>query len=62
MLHQQGHQSMLESRQPLNYADYQKMYAFEVPTDGGDHEFEHQTNGKFRLTGISQHKRLYQVR
>ena len=62
MLHKQRHQTMLESRQPLNYADYQKMYAFEVPTDGGDHEFEHQTNGKFRLTGISQHKRLYQVR
>ena len=62
MLHKQSHQLMLESRQPLNYADYQKMYAFEVPTDGGDHEFEQQTNGKFRLTGISQHKRLYQVR
>ena len=62
MLHKQSHQTMLESRQPLNYADYQKMYAFEVPTDGGDHEFEQQTNGKFRLTGISQHKRLYQVR
>ncbi|MFT5930396.1 MAG: hydroxymethylglutaryl-CoA synthase [Oceanospirillaceae bacterium] len=62
MLHKQSHQAMLDARQPLNYADYQKMYAFEVPTDGGDHEFEHQTNGKFRLTGISQHKRLYQVR
>jgi hydroxymethylglutaryl-CoA synthase len=62
MLHKQGHQAMLKARQPLSYAEYQKMYDFEVPTDGGDHEFEHQTNGKFRLAGISQHKRLYQVR
>ena len=62
MLHQKAHQAMLEARQSLSYADYQKMYAFEVPTDGGDHKFEQQTNGKFRLTGISQHKRLYQVR
>ena len=62
MLHKQSHQAMLAARKALSYADYQKMYAFEVPTDGGDHEFEQQTTGKFRLMGISQHKRLYQVR
>jgi len=62
MLHQQNHQSMLADRQPLTYAEYQTMYGFEVPTDGGDHEFAEQTNGQFRLAGISQHKRLYQVR
>ncbi|MCS5559931.1 MAG: hydroxymethylglutaryl-CoA synthase [Oceanospirillaceae bacterium] len=62
MLHQQSHQHMLASRKPLNYANYQQMYAFEVPTDGGDHAFAEQTNGKFRLAGISQHKRLYEVR
>jgi hydroxymethylglutaryl-CoA synthase len=62
MLHKQSHQAMLAARKALSYADYQKMYAFEVPTDGGDHEFEQQTTGKFRLKGISQHKRLYQVR
>ena len=61
MLHKLRHQNMLAARQALNYADYQKMYAFEVPTDRGAHKCEHQTNGKFRLTGISQHKRLYQV-
>ncbi len=60
MLHKQDHEAMLAARQPLSYAQYRQMYAFEVPTDGGDHEFAHQTNGKFRLTGISQHKRLYQ--
>ena len=62
MLHQQAHQHMLADRQSLNYADYQQMYDFEVPTDGGDHAFAKQTNGKFRLAGISQHKRLYEVR
>ena len=61
MLHQQQHQSMLEARQALSYAEYQKMYAFEVPTDGGEHKFEHQTTGQFRLVGIRDHKRLYQV-
>jgi len=52
---------MLEARQALSYAEYQKMYAFEVPTDGGEHKFEHQTTGQFRLVGIRDHKRLYQV-
>jgi hydroxymethylglutaryl-CoA synthase len=33
-----------------------------VPVDGGDHAFAEQTNGKFRLAGISQHKRLYEAR
>ncbi|MDC9719405.1 MAG: hydroxymethylglutaryl-CoA synthase [Gammaproteobacteria bacterium] len=62
MLHKQGHQTMLASRKPLTYAQYQTMYGFEVPTDGGDHVFAEETNGKFRLSGINQHKRLYQVR
>ncbi len=62
MLHSEGHQSMLASRKPLNYAEYQTMYGFEVPVDGGDHAFAEQTNGKFRLAGISQHKRLYEAR
>lgn len=62
MLHTQLHQSMLADRQPISYAEYVEMYDFEVPTDGGTHHFPRQTNGRFRLAGISQHKRQYEAR
>ena len=62
MLHTQRHQTMLADRQPISYAEYVEMYDFQVPTDGGKHDFPQQTNGRFRLAGISQHKRQYEAR
>jgi hydroxymethylglutaryl-CoA synthase len=62
MLHTVKHQAMLAARTPLAYADYVKMYEFQVPTDGADHEFPQQTTGRYRLAGISQHKRQYEAR
>ena len=62
MLHTQRHQTMLADRQPISYAEYVEMYDFQVPTDGGTHDFPQQTNGRFRLAGISQHKRQYEAR
>jgi len=62
MLHTHRHQTMLADRQPISYAEYVEMYDFQVPTDGGTHDFPQQTNGRFRLAGISQHKRQYEAR
>jgi hydroxymethylglutaryl-CoA synthase len=62
MLRREQHQNMLAQRLPLSYEDYVQMYGFEAPTDGGDHDFAMQTNGHFRLAGMRQHKRIYEVR
>ena len=62
MLHTQAHKSMLAARQPISYAEYVAMYEFQVPIDGGQHSFPRQTNGAFRLAGIDQHKRQYELR
>ena len=62
MLHTKLHQHMLAARQPITYAEYVQMYKFEVPQDGAAHQFPEQTSGRFRLAGISQHKRQYEAR
>ncbi|MDP6968979.1 MAG: hydroxymethylglutaryl-CoA synthase [Gammaproteobacteria bacterium] len=62
MLHTPLHQQMLAARQPITYAEYVKMYDFQVPQDGASHQFPEQTTGRFRLAGISQHKRQYEAR
>jgi len=62
MLHTQLHQDMLAARQRLTYDEYVKLYEFQVPQDGATHQFPKQTTGRFRLAGISQHKRQYEAR
>jgi hydroxymethylglutaryl-CoA synthase len=62
MLHTPLHEKMLAARQSVTYDEYVKMYEFQVPEDGAQHEFPCQTAGRFRLAGISQHKRQYEAR
>ncbi|MFP8965965.1 hydroxymethylglutaryl-CoA synthase [Pokkaliibacter sp. CJK22405] len=54
------HQQLLESRTAIDYPTYRRLYEFPNPTDGGDHQNPHETTGPFRLSAISQHKRLYE--
>jgi hydroxymethylglutaryl-CoA synthase len=54
------HRRMLESRQELSYEEYESFYSWPVPTDGGDYNFPQYETGKFRLNGISKHKRIYE--
>ena len=61
-LHRNLHSKLLSSRRELSYPEYLDLYHFEYPTDGGDHDFPEQTQGQFRLAGISQHKRIYKAR
>ncbi|MFD3701057.1 hydroxymethylglutaryl-CoA synthase [Streptomyces sp. NPDC058646] len=49
-------------RKPVDYAGYRELHERSLPTDGGDHSTPAQTTGRFRLAGISNHKRLYQAR
>ncbi len=61
-LRQAEHRQLLAARSGLSYSDYLRQYNFEYPTDGGDYQFPEQTTGRFRLAGMTQHKRIYQPR
>ncbi|WCD91399.1 Hydroxymethylglutaryl-CoA synthase (plasmid) [Streptomyces xanthophaeus] len=49
-------------RKPVDYATYRELHERSFPADGGDHPTPEQTSGRFRLAGLSGHKRIYQTR
>ncbi|NVK00196.1 MAG: hydroxymethylglutaryl-CoA synthase [Oceanospirillaceae bacterium] len=53
------HQALLENRKELSYEEYIELYHYANPTDGGEHRLPQQTQGRFRLAAISEHKREY---
>jgi len=58
-LHVERHRSMLAARQEISHDEYLQLYRNQVPSDGGEHRFAEGTTGRFRLAGISHHKREY---
>ncbi|MBQ0756388.1 MAG: hydroxymethylglutaryl-CoA synthase [Amphritea sp.] len=58
-LHKDRHQLMLEARSEVSYDEYLKLYNDVDPVDGGEHVKAEGTTGRFRLVGISHHKREY---
>lgn len=56
----EAHQLMLNNRKELSYQEYADYYAKRLPTDGSDVALPKEQSGKLRLSGISQHKRLYE--
>jgi hydroxymethylglutaryl-CoA synthase len=60
-LYTADHKAMLDNRQEVSYDEYRRLYDAPNPVDGGDHEIERTVQGRFRLSGFSQHKRLYEV-
>ena len=58
-LHAARHHEMLAARQEISHDEYLELYRHQVPTDGGEHRFAEGTTGRFRLAGISHHKREY---
>lgn len=58
-LHTERHRQMLENRQSLSYDEYLNLYRYPNPTDGGQHELPHVTQGRYRLAAINHHKREY---
>jgi hydroxymethylglutaryl-CoA synthase len=54
------HQEMLSNREELDYAQYETFYNFRLPIDGGEYNLPHYEVGDFRLTAVSNHKRIYE--
>ncbi|MBS0349808.1 MAG: hydroxymethylglutaryl-CoA synthase [Proteobacteria bacterium] len=53
-------QSLLKNRLELSYEQYEHFYNFGLPTDGSDYLLPNYNTGLFRLSKISQHKRIYE--
>lgn len=60
VLHTQFHRNLLDNRQELTQAEYEKFYTFEYPTDGSHVELPEYQTGQFRLSHLTDHKRVYQ--
>lgn len=59
-LYTEEHKKLLEQRTELTYQQYEDVYNYCVPTDGGEYVFPQYRTGPFRFSGISQHKREYE--
>ncbi|HSR88062.1 MAG TPA: hydroxymethylglutaryl-CoA synthase [Pontiella sp.] len=60
VLYAEQHRNMLENRTELEYQQYEDIFNYGVPTDGGEYVFPQYKTGPFRFSGISQHKREYE--
>ena len=60
VLFKDDHYKMLEKRSSLSYQQYEDIFNYSVPTDGGDYTFPLYKTGPFRLKGIKDHKRVYE--
>lgn len=59
-LYADQHQNLLENRTELTYQQYEDIFNYGVPIDGGEYVFPQYKTGPFRFSGISQHKREYE--
>lgn len=50
----------LDTRTPLSLAQYEAFYRHELPRDGSRYVTPRNDTGPFRLSGVEQHKRLYE--
>lgn len=55
-----AHQQMLEARQELTFRQYEDIYHYKLPQDGGSYEQPLYRTGPFRLKGVTDHKREYE--
>ena len=54
------HQHLFKDRQELDINEYEKLYDFTYPQDGRQLSIPRYTQGRFRLSEINKHKRLYE--
>lgn len=59
-LYEKTHQNLLDDRTELTYQQYEDIFNYVVPSDGGEYIFPQYRTGPFRFSGISQHKREYE--
>ncbi|MBR8641430.1 hydroxymethylglutaryl-CoA synthase [Streptomyces tuirus] len=57
-----AHRQAISRRQPVDYARYRELHGLSFPPDGADHPTPPQTTGPFRLSGLRDHKRVYERR
>lgn len=55
------HRKLLENRTELTYQQYEDIFNYGVPVDGGEYVFPQYRTGPFRFSGISRHKREYEA-
>ncbi len=60
-LYADQHRNLLANRTELTYQQYEDIFNYGVPTDGGSYVFPQYKTGPFRFSGISQHKREYET-
>lgn len=54
-----AHRQLLAGRQELTFRQYEDIYHYGIPTDGGDYAFPQYRTGPFRFAGMQQHRRIY---
>lgn len=54
------HRRMLADRNELTFRQYEDIYHYGLPADGGTHRFAQYRTGPFRFAGIEGHKRIYE--
>lgn len=60
MLDTAYHQTLMRTRSPLSYAEYESFYDYSYPIEGQKVEIPRYQTGAFRLARISEHKRIYE--
>ena len=53
------HLRQIENRAELTQAQYENFYNFKLPTNGQTTILPKHNTGKFRLSGLDNHKRIY---
>jgi hydroxymethylglutaryl-CoA synthase len=59
-LHTAYHQALLADRTALTQTQYEHFYLFHFPTDGSRFIVPKNKTGRFRLSALDQHKRIYE--
>ncbi|MDD3277052.1 MAG: hydroxymethylglutaryl-CoA synthase [Kiritimatiellales bacterium] len=54
-----AHENLLAGRTELTFQQYEDIYHYGIPTDGGEYIFPQYRTGPFRFSGMQGHKRIY---
>lgn len=55
-----AHRQMLAGRTELTFQQYEDIYHYGIPVDGGEYVFPQYRTGPFRFAGMQGHKRIYE--
>ncbi len=60
VLFSDAHKTLLANRAALTFRQYEDIYLYGIPTDGGEYSFPQYRTGPFRFAGLRAHKRIYE--